>query len=388
MAIVSTQIAEWKSGTIHNKAEKRCSGVRGQKRSASALGKSNQSGARCVAGTGLHRFRGSRLTSVKELFENWLMETGKRYLVGIVLLIIVTLSYFLAVSNIEHLQTKQFYLPPFKKAPSKAPEPAWEDPGPYHVAYPRNYRFILENRAVCKDSPPFVLLMVPVAPSDFSSRNIIRSSTGPGSEQLQDRLREENEKYHDLLQSSFTDSYRNLTIKTMVMLEWLEAACSSSVAYVVKVDSDMFLHVPNLVDLLLQPGTPKTNYMTGLVWWHSPVLRNYGNKFYMPQEVISEPVYPPYPLGMTYIMSLDLPHKILSASRNIKPIFIEDAYLGMCLKQLNISPTDPPATDMFQVNAQHPLSQCALSRIVATTTTSMPQMMSYWRRSQQPDAHC
>lgn len=336
------------------------------------------------------------------------MEAGRKYTIGIVLCMLLALTYLLAVSNVEQTGVDQFYLPPYKKA-SAPPEPKWEDPGPYHVAYPRNYRFTMDDTGVCRDSNPFILLLVPVAPSDVTARNIIRSSwgrrvevrgqlvqtlffmgvrTGAGSERLQEQLRQENQQHHDLIQSNFIDSYRNLTIKTMMMLEWLSAHCSTSAIFAVKVDSDMFLHISNLVDLLLRPDTPKTNYMTGLVWWHSPVLRNPGNKFYMPYEVIAEAAYPPYPLGMTYILSLDLPHKILGVSRQIKPIYIEDAYLGMCLRRLNLSPTEPPMRDMFLVDARHPLSPCALSRVIATTTTSTPQMMSYWRRSQQPETHC
>ncbi|XP_072318778.1 beta-1,3-galactosyltransferase 5-like [Eucyclogobius newberryi] len=337
-----------------------------------------------------------------------LMETGRSY-TYIVVFIVLTLAYFLFISNVELKRISSFYLHPFRKAVSQAPKLTWVDPRPYHVAYPWHYRFILDDTAVCKDFSPFVLLVVPVRPTDVTVRNIIRTSwgrrvevrgrlvqtlfflgvrSGPGSDQLQEKLRLENHQHHDLIQSSFIDSYHNLTIKTMVTLEWLAAHCSSTVAYTVKVDSDVFLHVPNLVDLLLRTDTPKVNYMTGLVWWHSPVLRNPNNKFYLPPEVIAEPEYPPYPLGMTYIMSLDLPLKILGVSQQIKPFFIEDAYLGMCLKRLQISPTNPPAKNMFLVDAQHPLGPCALSKVVATTTTSMPQVMSYWRRSQQPETHC
>lgn len=343
------------------------------------------------------------------------METGSRFTVGVVLCMLLSLTYLLVLSNVEQSGDGQFYLPPYKKAPipaqqpSEPPEPEWEDPGPYHVAYPRNYRFIMDDTTVCRDSKPFALLLVPVAPADLTARNIIRSSwgqsgevqgqlvqtlffvgvpTGAGSEHLQEQLKQENEQHHDLIQSNFMDSYRNLTIKTMIMLEWLSAHCSTAAMYAVKVDSDMFLHVPNLVKLLLWPDTPKSGYMTGLVWWRSPVLRNPGNKFYMPPDVIAEPVYPPYPLGMTYVLSLDLPRRILEVSRQIKPIYIEDAYLGMCLKELQLAPTNPPRGDMFLVNPRHPLSPCALANVIATTTTSTPQMMSYWRRSQQSETHC
>ncbi|XP_076585530.1 beta-1,3-galactosyltransferase 5-like [Chaetodon auriga] len=287
-------------------------------------------------------------------------------------------------------------------------EPQWQDPGPYHVAYPQNYTFIMDETLTCKRTTPFLLLMVPVAPGDVAARDAIRRTWGneklvlgqlvetvfilglPGgtdAEQQQEKLEQENLQHRDLIQSNFQDSYRNLTIKTMVMLEWLAAHCVRA-SYAIKIDSDMLLHVQNLVKLLLDPSTVKQNYMTGLVWWHSPVLRNPFNKFYMPRDVIAEPEYPPYPLGMAYVMSLDLPGKILGVSPQIKPLYIEDVYLGMCLKRLGISPTDPPENTMFIVDPLHPLSGCSLSKVIAVTTTSIPQMASYWQRSRQPEAKC
>ncbi|KAM7009010.1 beta-1,3-galactosyltransferase 5-like [Tautogolabrus adspersus] len=288
---------------------------------------------------------------------------------------------------------------------------AWEAgqvPDNYHVPYPGNYKFIMDETPTCKDTTPFLVLMVPVATFDVAARDAIRRTWGseklvlgqlvetlfilglPGgadAEQQQKKLKQENQQHHDLIQSDFQDSYRNLTIKTMMMLEWLSAYCVKA-SFVMKIDSDMFLHIQNLVKLLLDSNTSKLNYMTGLVWWHSPVLRDQSNKFYMPKNVFAEPEYPPYPLGMAYVMSLDLPRKILEVSPHIKPIYIEDVYLGMCLKRLGISPTDTPAKTLFLVNPVHPLSICSLSKVIAMTTTSIPQMTSYWERSRQPDAKC
>lgn len=284
----------------------------------------------------------------------------------------------------------------------------WQDPGPFHVAYPGNYTFTMDHTEACQNTIPFLILMVPMRPDDIVARDVIRKTWGnktrihgrlvrtlflvglPGGEDAarqQELLRMESRLRHDLVQSSFRDSYRNLTIKTMVMLEWLARRCPAA-SYVMKVDSDMFLNVPNLVKLLLDPTTPRQNYMTGLVWWHSPVLRNPSNKFFMPREVIGESEYPPYPLGMAYVMSLDLPKKILSVAPQIKPIFIEDAYLGMCLKRLNIAPTDPPDKSMFRVNPWIALSRCSLSKVIAVTTTGTQQLMTYWEENNKPEPPC
>nr|XP_043884826.1 lactosylceramide 1,3-N-acetyl-beta-D-glucosaminyltransferase-like [Solea senegalensis] len=277
-----------------------------------------------------------------------------------------------------------------------------------YVAYPGNYKFIMDDTPVCKTRDPFLIVMVPVAPAGVEVRDAIRETWGsekvvlgqvvdtlfilgqPGGAdavQVQEKLQHENQEHHDLIQSNFRDSYFNLTIKTMVMLEWLVANCKST-SYIIKIDSDTLLHVPNLVKLLLDPSTAKQNYMSGLIWWHSPVLRNPFAKFYVPRRVIAEPEYPPYPLGMAYVMSMDLPGKILSVSPQIKPLYIEDAYLGMCLNHLGITPTHPPAPGMFEVEPKHPLSNCSLSKAVVVMTTGIPLMKNYWRRSNDPDLKC
>ncbi|KAI4879043.1 hypothetical protein NFI96_020703 [Prochilodus magdalenae] len=228
----------------------------------------------------------------------------------------------------------------------------YEDPGPYHVAYPRKYRFILDHPLKCKQHNPFMVVIVPTAPHNAEARNAIRSTwgndslvqhgtvlvlfllglpSGNESKTQQLRVQEENLKYQDVLQSNFIDSYRNLTIKTMVMLEWLRGRCSQ-VLYAVKVDADMLLSIKGLMTILLRRDTPQTNYITGRVWYGNVVIRNSLNKFYIPSDVYPKSVYPPYPLGMCYIMSIDLPDKILQVSREIKPIFIEDAYIERVAK--------------------------------------------------------
>lgn len=328
------------------------------------------------------------------------MDGKKRHLKRVFIFIVVSVISILLYYNAGKLLI--FWETPFYKL-SPAPDQHWDDPGPYHVAYPRNYKFIMDDTPVCRATTPFLILMVPVAPSDVEKRNIIRQTWG--SEKLvlgqpvetvfivglpegndarrqQEELQQENQQHRDLIQSNFKDSYRNLTIKTMVMLEWLAAHCNKT-SFAIKIDSDVFLHVVNLVKMLLDPSTAKQNYITGLVWWHSPVLRNPFIKFYMPRYVIAESEYPPYPLGLAYVMSLDLPGKILGVSPQIKPIYIEDAYLGMCLKRLGISPTDPPEKNMFLVNPTHPLRNCSLLKVIASTTTNISQMKGYWERVRQ-----
>ncbi len=99
---------------------------------------------------------------------------------------------------------------------------------------------------------------------------------------------QESETHHDILQSNFLDSYNNLTIKTMVMFEWLSYRCPNT-SYAMKVDADMFLNVHKLVDMLLK--APRHRYMTGIVTRFAFVCRDNSSKWFMPVSVFSESMY-------------------------------------------------------------------------------------------------
>ncbi|XP_077374558.1 beta-1,3-galactosyltransferase 2-like [Festucalex cinctus] len=276
---------------------------------------------------------------------------------------------------------------------------------PYFVAYPAEYHFIVNEPNKCEEKKPFVVLMVPVAPHNRRHRDIIRSTwggqtvvlgkvlsvffllglhTGKPVEQLEEQLQQESKEHGDLIQSNFLDCYTNLTIKTMVMLEWLSSYCSSA-PYAMKIDSDMYLNVPNLITMLL--NAPKTNYMTGLVARNARVQRDPMSKWYLPVDVYPKAQYPRYALGLGYVLSLDLPQKLVEASRHVKAIYIEDAYLGLCMEYLDIPPTDPPNWNYFQVLPVQ-YNRCAYSKLVATTLNEHTDLMWVWKDLQQAGKLC
>nr|XP_046228518.1 beta-1,3-galactosyltransferase 2-like isoform X2 [Scatophagus argus] len=277
----------------------------------------------------------------------------------------------------------------------------------YHQAYPRNYHFIMDNTEVCKTKTPFLVLMVPVAPNNVVARDAIRqtwgneslvqgevvltlfmlgASGGADAEQLKEKVKQENLQHHDLIQSDFMDTYLNLTIKTMVIMEWLATRCSTA-AYAMKIDSDMFLNIDNLVIMLKKPGIPKQNYLTGMLMWNRPVVRSKNSKWYVSEELYPESTYPTYTLGMGYVFSNDLPVKFVEASKSIKPFNIEDAYIGMCMKNLGLSPTSPPNPSQFKAyNVKY--NRCEYSKIITYILGSSKELVNYWTDLKKPEPPC
>ncbi|XP_026053892.1 beta-1,3-galactosyltransferase 1-like isoform X1 [Carassius auratus] len=263
-----------------------------------------------------------------------------------------------------------------------------------YVAHPRNYHFILDEPDKCKQDP-FLVLMVPVAPHEVNARNAIRSTWGTessvqgkavltlflvgltGGAEAQQQLEEESRQHRDLVQSNFVDSYFNLTIKTMVIMDWLATRCSQA-TYAMKVDSDMYINMENLMTLLLSPNTPRQNYITGYLMWNQPVIRDKNSKWYVPEELYPESRYPTYVLGMGYVFSNDLPPKIVEASEAIKAFNIEDAYVGACLKRLVINPSGAPDPSQFRTYVNDPKST-DLSKLITAIAGSPEKVIEFWQ---------
>lgn len=73
-------------------------------------------------------------------------------------------------------------------------------------------------------------------------------------------LKVESEHFGDIIQEHFIDSYNNLTLKSIQMLKITSCYCSNSTKYLLKIDDDMFVNVPRLVNWLV-----KTNISSGLL---------------------------------------------------------------------------------------------------------------------------
>ncbi|XP_059201597.1 beta-1,3-galactosyltransferase 1-like [Centropristis striata] len=279
------------------------------------------------------------------------------------------------------------------KTPSVDSIPAAE-PSPFFVTYPHQYTFILDEPHRCLQESPFLVLMIPVAPHNREARDTIRNTWGKetkvlgrvinhyfllglndGTETVKDQVLQESQKHHDILQSDFLDSYKNLTIKTMVMFEWLSSHCPNT-SYAMKVDSDMFLNVHNLVGMLLE--APRQLYLTGQVARGAAVLRDHTSKWFLPVSAYPDPSYPPYALGLGYVFSLDLPKKILEASAHVKAVYIEDVYVGLCMRHLGIPLTDPPRGDLFQTFKPHATSDCHWTSVITTILYNSNQLSGAW----------
>lgn len=228
----------------------------------------------------------------------------------------------------------------------------------YDVISPSTYRFILNQAELCEKKSPFLVLMIPVTLKDTKARTAIRRTWGQdgliphvtvlhlfvigqpvqSDPVLQEHLERESKEYGDIIQMDFVDSYRNLTIKTMMIMNWIATYCQGA-WYAMKIDADIFLNVRYLVDYLHDQGeSSRKDYISGSVISDAVPHRDRFNKWYISEDLYPDTWYPPYVSGAAYVFSTDLARKISWASRFVRPIPLEDVYVGLCLHVLGVKP--------------------------------------------------
>ncbi|KAM3611465.1 uncharacterized protein V6R79_018917 [Siganus canaliculatus] len=265
----------------------------------------------------------------------------------------------------------------------------------HRLLAPDTYQYILNAPAACKDTRPFLLFMVPVAPQEAAARDAVRKTWGspskdtltlfyvglPGGGEvssIQEKLEEESRKYADIIQMDFHDSYQNLTIKTMMMMNWLATHCPNA-SYAMKVDADIFVNVFYLIKRLR--GSPREGFITGSVINDGKPRRDNNSKWYISEELYPEDRFPPYLSGAGYVFSADLAARISWASRFVRMIPLEDVYVGLCLHVLGVRPVYshslPTFRNLFEVRHLE-YDTCAFAKVIIVNRFKPSQLLHIW----------
>ena len=91
-------------------------------------------------------------------------------------------------------------------------------------------------------------------------------------------IRNELQKYDDLLVIDFEDTYKNQTLKTAVMHLWLKLKCFQP-KFFLKVDSDVYTSAKNVVKLC-ENHVNSTSTIFGYEGRSGPI-RNMSSKWYV-----------------------------------------------------------------------------------------------------------
>lgn len=223
----------------------------------------------------------------------------------------------------------------------------------------RDADYQLNSPRVC-ETGHFFLALVHSKANHFRQRQVIRQTwasrpdlirhvfilglseqTGPeGTLSVQNLIEAEQKKYGDLVQGDFVDHYRNLTLKNVMGLKWVDQHCNSaksSVRFVVKSDDDAFIDVIQLRNFIERtwPAGPSVDTLVCNVHEDALVQRT-GKWAVSPQEYPSK-TYPPFCSGLAYVMRPQLASKLYRASSRIPPLWVDDVYVtGVLAASVNV----------------------------------------------------
>uniref|UniRef100_W5N9U9 Hexosyltransferase n=1 Tax=Lepisosteus oculatus TaxID=7918 RepID=W5N9U9_LEPOC len=151
-------------------------------------------------------------------------------------------------------------------------------------------------------------------------------------------LEYEDRLFGDILQWDFKDTFYNLTLKEVNFLKWFSTYCPN-VPFVFKGDDDIFVNVENIVEFLEKNGS-NPDLIVGTLLYTSPPVREKNNRYFVPAEMFNETFYPPYLSGGGYLMAGPLTVRLHLASERVDLLPIDDAFVGMCLRVLHVSPKE------------------------------------------------
>ncbi|XP_045708545.1 beta-1,3-galactosyltransferase 5 [Phyllostomus hastatus] len=255
-------------------------------------------------------------------------------------------------------------------------------------------KFLQLPDADCQQEPPFLLLLVTSSPEQEFARLAIRSTWGretvvrgrrvktlfllgtSARKDVAEAVARESRQHRDVIQKDFMDVYFNLTLKTMMGIEWVHHFCPQA-AFVMKTDSDMFINVHYLTELLLRKNRT-TRFFTGYLKMHEHPIRQRRSKWFVSRYEYPWDRYPPFCSGTAYVFSGDVASRVYNVSESIPFLKLEDVFVGLCLKKLDIGLEELHSRQTFFPGGLS-FSTCRFRKVVACHFVGPQKMLLYWR---------
>ncbi|XP_057376217.1 uncharacterized protein LOC130697316 [Daphnia carinata] len=236
-----------------------------------------------------------------------------------------------------------------------------------------------------------LMILVTTAPGHAAQREAVRSTwghvafrrdvgmafmVGTSKNQSENMLvQQENFIYGDIIQGRFIDTYNNLTLKTISMLEWSWEHCGRA-RFLLKTDDDMYIHMPVLLSILDGAANRRRTIMGKLAKKWKPI-RNVTSKYYISPTQFKPAMYPDFNTGPAYILTNDIVEPLYQAALNETFFKLEDVFVtGMVAGPLKIQHINYP--QFF--NRRLKLDTCAVAKLASVHMVKTHEMFDLWKR--------
>ncbi|KAK9958907.1 hypothetical protein ABG768_011005 [Culter alburnus] len=281
----------------------------------------------------------------------------------------------------------------------------------------REFKLLIDQPAKCSgpEGAPYMLIAIKSVATDFDKRQVVRRTWGregvfqkdvnvrrvfllgvPQNQTalpLWDKLLGyESHTFRDILLWDFEDTFFNLTLKEIHFLQWINVSCPK-VKFIFKGDTDVYVNIDNILEMLDGQNIDKDLFVGDIIV-HAKPIRRRNSKYFIPEFIYGQGIYPSYAGGGGFVMSGHTALKLHLACKEVELFPIDDVFLGMCLLRINLQPTRhegfrtfgivrPSAAPHLQV-----FDPCFYRELMVVHSLTVPQIWLMWNLLHDPNLQC
>ncbi|KAK0066806.1 beta-1 3-galactosyltransferase 1 [Biomphalaria pfeifferi] len=208
-----------------------------------------------------------------------------------------------------------------------------------------------------------------------------------GSQSVQQFIDKEAELYGDILQEDYVDDYKNLSLKSVSILKWVSLKCPES-HFLLKVDDDMYVNVPVLVQTLDDLSKSKGKeypFIVGYAVQGTGPIRNPNSKWYASISEYKGNSYPRYASGVSYAMTTSAAKLLYNASLQVPVFWLEDVYVtGILAEKVKVEVIHNPLINI----GKHEVSGCHFRNKISGHHYSASDMESIYKELYNTTIKC
>ncbi|KAJ8003179.1 hypothetical protein DPEC_G00166700 [Dallia pectoralis] len=278
----------------------------------------------------------------------------------------------------------------------------------------RDFKLLLDQPRKCSGEL-YMLIAIKSEAADFERRQVVRHTWGregmfqdgktvktvfllgvPRNKTallLWDRLLAyESHTFGDILLWDFDDTFFNLTLKETHFLQWVNDSCSN-VQFIFKGDEDVYVNVDNILEMLKDQKFNEDLFVGDIIQ-HARPIRRRSSKYFVPEIVYGQTIYPSYAGGGGFVMSGLTAKRLSGACKQVELFPIDDVFLGMCLQRIGVIPSRhrgfrtfgierPSAAPHLQV-----FDPCFYRELMVVHSLTVSQIWLMWKLLHDPQLSC
>lgn len=249
------------------------------------------------------------------------------------------------------------------------------------------------NSQICPDLGKNLKLLIIVtsAPSHDSARLAVRETWGhfairkdvaiafmlgtTSNESFVKKIEKEQEIYGDIIKGKFIDTYDNLTLKTISMLEWVDSYCPKA-SFILKTDDDMFINVSRLLAFIAK-HKPEQRAIYGRLAKKWKPIRNKKSKYYISPQQYKPAVFPDFTTGPAYLFPAQLAKELYLTALNHTYVKLEDVFVtGIVANNLKIKRIHAPEF----VNKRVSFTPCNVQKEISIHMVKSVEQYDLWKK--------